>query len=139
MFEELDVLWWIILPTMFVIVPIALFFRARINKDPDPLNKAFRLLKLNLIAFAAFLAVLWLFALPQTPVLSTFGYPQSVEDIQSPKLLLEYLQRYNRALVRTTSVLYWFIFTFAAWFLSALYTFAKAVKEAMAERSRSPY
>jgi heme/copper-type cytochrome/quinol oxidase subunit 2 len=137
MFEELDVLWWVILPAMFIIVLVVLFFRARINKDPNPLNKAFRLLKLNIIALVAFLAVLWLFALPQTSILSTSGYPKSVEDIQSPKLLLEYLQAYNRAVVRTTSVLYWFIFTFAAWFLSAVYTFAKAITEAMAERNKN--
>lgn len=137
MFEELDMLWWVILPAMFIIVTVLLFLRARINKDPNPLNKAFRLLKLNIIALVAFLAVLWLFVLPQTSILSTFGYPKSVEDIQSPKLLLEYLQAYNRALVRTTSVLYWFIFTFAAWFLSAVYTFAKAITEAMSERNKN--
>jgi hypothetical protein len=124
---------------MFVIVTIMLVCRSRINKDPDPLNKAFRSFKLILLAFAAFLVVLWLFVLPNIAVLSAFGYPKSVEDIQTLKLLLDYLQRYNRALVRTATVLYWFMFTFGIWFLSALYIFAKAVKEAMAERNRNPH
>lgn len=137
MFEELDTLRWVILLTIFIIVPIMLVFRARINKDSDPLNKAYRLLKLNLIAVGAFLTIIWLFVLPQTSSLSTFGYPKSVEDIQSPKLLLEYLQTYNRALVRTTQVLYWFIFIFTAWFLSTFYTFAKAINEVMAERNKN--
>lgn len=135
MFEEVDVLWWIIIPTIAIIVPLVHFYRRRINKDSNPLSKAFRLLRLNMIAATAFLAVMLLFALPQTPTLSTFGYPKSIEDIQTPKQMLYYLQWYNHALVRTTYVLYWFIFTFVVWFLSAIYTFSKAVTEAIAERN----
>ena len=84
-----------------------------------------------------FLLLLW-FLLPQTPVLSTFGFPQSVEDIQSAKHLLRYLQDYNRALVRTTSVLHWFIFVFVWWFLTAIYSLSKAlsnVPDAQSDKS----
>src|SRR5438552_3612064 len=72
----------------------------------------------------AFLVLLW-FLLPATPVLSTFGFPKTVEDIHSAERLLDYLQRYNRALVRTTEVLHWFIFVFVWWFLAALYSLTK--------------
>ena len=55
--------------------------------------------------------------------------PQSVN--QSGPLLLDLLQNYNRALVRTTDVLYWFVFTFVWWFLTSYHDFAKVIADTM--------
>jgi predicted membrane-bound dolichyl-phosphate-mannose-protein mannosyltransferase len=109
-------------------------------RKPSQIKKtAFRTAEdgLATVATGVLLLLLW-FLLPQTPVLSTFGFPQSVEDIQSPKRLLQYLQDYNKALVRTTTVLNWFIFVFVGWFLTAIYALSKAlskVPDAQPEKS----
>lgn len=134
MFDNIDWQLWVILPSVFILVIVALLLRSRINKDKNPLNRALRLLKLNTIILASFLLCLWIFALPRIPTLSSEGYPQTVESLQSPQQLLEYLQMYNRALVRTTIVLFWFIFVFVAWFLSSLYNFSKTVTAAILEK-----
>jgi phosphate/sulfate permease len=134
MFEDVNVLWWIIIPTIAVIVPFVHFYRWRINKDPN-FEQSISPAKVEHDRGDRFMVVMLLFALPQTPTLSTFGYPKSIEDIQTPKQMLYYLQWYNHALVKTIYVLYWFIFTFVVWFLSAVYTFSKAVTEAIAERN----
>lgn len=113
-------------PALIVIVVASLIIRARISHQPSELHKAIAQLRLVTIATGVFLLLLW-FLLPPTPGLSTFGFPQSVEDIKSAKHLLQYLQDYNRALVRTTEVLHWFIFVFVWWFLTAIYSLSKAL------------
>lgn len=136
MFIDTD-LYYILGPALIVIVIASLIIRARISRQPSELLKAIAQLRLVTIATGVFLLLLW-FLLPQTPVLSTFGFPQSVEDIQSAKHLLQYLQDYNRALVRTTSVLHWFIFVFVWWFLTAIYSLSKAlsnVPDAQSDKS----
>jgi hypothetical protein len=125
MFIDTD-LYRILGPALIVIVVGSLIGRTRISRQPSELHKAIAQLRLVTIATGVLLLLLW-FLLPQTPVLSTFGLPQSVEDIQSPRRLLQYLQDYNRALVRTTSVLHWFIFVFVWWFLTAIYSLSKAL------------
>jgi len=85
------------------------------------------LLKINILAFGFLLVVLWLM-LPITPSLSTFGFPDTVSDIDSNEQLLLYLQEYNQAVVRTTQVLYWFIFIFVWGLLATLYSFLKTFK-----------
>jgi hypothetical protein len=125
MFIDID-LYRILVPALIVIVVAALIVRARISCQPTELHKAIAQLRLVTIATGVLLLLLW-FLLPQTPVLSTFGFPHSVEDIQSPKRLLQYLQDYNRALVRTTSVVHWFIFVFVWWFLTAIYSLSRAL------------
>jgi len=111
-------------PALIVIVVTVLILRARISRQSDEAQKAIATFKLMTVATGAFLVLLW-FLLPATPVLSTFGFPKTVEDIHSAERLLDYLQRYNRALVRTTEVLHWFIFVFVWWFLAALYSLTK--------------
>jgi hypothetical protein len=125
MLIDIDV-YRILFPTLIVIVAAGLIARARISRQATELHRAIAQLRLVTIATGAFLLLLW-FLLPQTPVLSTFGFPQSVEDIQSPKRLLQYLQDYNRALVRTTSVLHWLIFVFVWWLLTAIYSLSRAL------------
>ncbi len=70
------------------------------------------------------LLLLW-FALPSTPVLSTFGYPSNPEVVNQPRLLLPLLQNYNRAIVRTTDVVFWAIFILVWGVLLPIYYYAK--------------
>lgn len=123
MFEDNDI--FVILgPALIVIVGLGLILRARIDRNADEAKKAIESLKLMTCATGAVLVVL-LFLLPMTPSLSTFGYPDTVEEIQPAERLLEHLQSYNRALVRTIQVLHWFMFVFVGWFLTAIYAFTK--------------
>jgi len=117
---------YILGPAMVLFVGTTLVLRSRCNKEEDLLKRALKLLKLNMIIVGVFCILLW-FLLPMTPVLSTFGYPKSEGDIQTTKLLLNYLQGYNKALVRTTSVLFWFIFVFVWWFITSFFDFSKAI------------
>lgn len=118
-----------------IVVIGILFFaiRARIARESDPLRKAFRLYELHLAAIAVFLTVVW-FTIPNTSVLRTSPYPKSVEDIQSAEALLEVLRSHNRALVRTTAALHWFVLVFVAWFLLNTYRFCKAVVNVLSEK-----
>jgi hypothetical protein len=62
-----------------------------------------------MLSFSA-AALLLLFSLPSTSDLSTFEYPKTLQQISEPARMLELLQAYNRAIVRTTEVLSLFIF-----------------------------
>ena len=118
-----------------IVVIGILFFaiRGRIARESDPLRKAFRLYELHLAAIAVFLTVVW-FTIPITSVLRTSDYPNSVENIQSAGELQAVLQSYNRALVRTTAALHWFILVFVAWFLLNTYRFCKVVVNVLSEK-----
>ena len=117
---------------LFWIIPIIglpfflsfLWIKMRIK---NKLHTSIAFFKLTTIATGAFMIIPW-FLLPCTPVLSTFGFPKTVGEIQSPENLLKFLQDYNKALVRTTEVLHWFIFIFVWWFLAGLNLFATVIK-----------
>ena len=94
------------------------------GKKEDELEKAISLLKINIFLTGFLLVVLW-FMLPSTPSLGTFGFPETVNEIQSNEQLLNYLQTYNEAIVRTTQVVRWFIFIFVWAFLTTLYSVIK--------------
>ena len=111
---------------VIVVVVANLGSRYFLRHEHDPLKKALKLFRLNLVFMGGFCVLLW-FLLPITPALSTFGYPQSEIDIQSTKSLLRYLQDYNRALVRTTEVLHWFIFVFVWWFIATLFDLSRTL------------
>ena len=110
----------ILLPVILGLVIWFLIIRARINKIHDPKLRAHKLLK-NLVMSLAVILMLFWFLLPHTGVLSTFGYPGTLnrllpgEDVLPGTDVLTYLQEYNRALVRTIQVLCWFIFVFVWW------------------------
>src|SRR5262245_5876370 len=125
MFIDYDIL-YILGPALVLFVGMTIVMRLWYGKAEDPLKNALRLFRFNMIMVGAFCVLLW-FLLPMTPVLSTFGYPKSERDVQATKLLLNYLQDYNKALVRTTSVLYWFIFVFVWWFIASLFDFTRVV------------
>jgi hypothetical protein len=72
-----------------------------------------------------------------TPTLSTFGYPEKIEQIDSPEETLRYLQGMNRALVRTIDVLHLFLFLFIWIFLAAIYGLSKLIAKEMDRKSGS--
>ena len=109
-----------------VVVVANLVSRYFLRREQDPFTNTLKLFRLNLVCMGGFCVLLW-FLLPITPALSTFGYPQSEIDIQSTKSLLRYLQDYNRALVRTTEVLHWFIFVFVWWFIATLFDLSRTL------------
>jgi hypothetical protein len=117
----------VVLYTGIVVVVIAnLVSRYVLRHEEDPLKKTLKLFRLQLVFMGGFCILLWFF-LPSTPVLSTFGYPRTESDIQSAKSLLYYLQESNQALVRTTQVLFWFIFVFVWWFMTTLFDLSKTL------------
>jgi hypothetical protein len=111
---------------IIVVVVANLVSRYVLRREEDPLKKTLKLFRLQLVFMGGFCVLLWFF-LPSTPVLSTFGYPDSERDIQSAKSLLYYLQESNQALVRTTQVVYWFIFVFVWWFMTTLFDLSKTL------------
>lgn len=106
-----------IVALLFVMYLIAYFVRFK-NKNVD----AFAKMKLSLILFGIYAVVLWL-CLPTTPALETFGYPENVYDIKTESQILKLLQDYNKAIVRTTNVLHWFLFGFIFFFMSNIYLY----------------
>ncbi len=107
----------------------------RLAPGDDPVKKAILGAWKHNISASIFLVVLW-FALPSTPSLATFGYPKDVARISRPEDLLEFLQWYNRAIVRTTEVVFWFIFVFFGWVLASQRQLLKAMGEAAAKAPR---
>ena len=101
-----------------------LLARRQINRrELLPLDKALKNFQVVTVGFAIILILLW-FALPNTPVLSTFGRPESISSFNEA---LRHLQEYNDALVRTVQVVHWFLFLFVFWFLTAAFDFYKAI------------
>jgi hypothetical protein len=119
MFAESDFL-SVFGPALVGIAVLTFVLNFWLNKGEDKVSRALTLLKINTIAVGALSVVLW-FLLPSTATLSSFGLPETAQEIQSNEQILRYLQEYNRAIVRTTSVVYWFLFIFVWWFLSAVY------------------
>jgi hypothetical protein len=123
-FPETD-LAYILAPAFIVWLTVSLAVRVRYRNQADPVARAWNEFKLSISAVGVLLIVLW-FSLPSTPSLSTFGYPADLDALR-PERLLRLLQDYNRALVRTTEVVYWLVFIFAWWLLSSLYSIARAL------------
>ena len=102
----------ILFPAICAWVLVLLLIRRRANgkwpfaviSGSDPIKRAWSELKWSTISAGSMLLVLWL-ALPETVVLSTFGYPADLGAVSQPQRLLSLLQDYNRALVRTIVVL----------------------------------
>lgn len=116
----------VVFSAVVVVIAATHLSRYLLRNEPDPVQKTLKLFRLHLIFMAGFCVVLW-FLLPQTPVLRTFGSPDSENDIRSTASLLRYLQDYNRAIVRTTEVLHWFLFVFVWWFVNTLYELTKTL------------
>ncbi|HTG65661.1 MAG TPA: hypothetical protein VL859_04740, partial [Flavobacterium sp.] len=52
--------------------------------------------------------------------------PDDISAIKGDVKVLNLFQEYNKAIVRTTEVLQWFLFLFIWWFLTTLFGVAKA-------------
>jgi hypothetical protein len=115
----------VLLPAIVVIGIASTIVTLRIRRQPDGVQKAIAKFKLLSASTGLFVLVLW-FLLPSA-TLSSFGFPRFVDQIEKPERLLAYLQEYNRALVRTSEVLYWFIFAFVWWFLAGTYSIVKSL------------
>jgi hypothetical protein len=83
-------------------------------------------MKFHLIGLGIVLIVLW-FGLTLAPISTITGAPIDVPYLQSMDDVQRYLQEHNRAIVRTISVLGWFLFFFVWWFLTGLFDFFKAM------------
>jgi hypothetical protein len=115
----------ILMPIIAVLVASVLFLRWRIHKRGlNPIDRAFKTFQMMGIAFGVYIATLW-FALPMTPVLSTFGRPWELNSLDE---VLKYLQEYNDAIVRTTEVVHAFLFLFLFWFLLGILEFFKVIR-----------
>jgi len=79
---------YILLPVVLFWLAVSVVMRLRQTKEPDTARRAWMNFKLNAIASATLLVILW-FALPSTPVLSTFGYPKGLDDVTSVRLKVE--------------------------------------------------
>jgi hypothetical protein len=127
MFKDTELV-YIFAPSLVLATIIAVLLAIRSSKKANTeWEKAIALFKNNLIVFGALVVVLYL-SLPSTPSLSTFGYPADLSVIQDDKKLLHLLQTYNKALVRTTEVVHWFLFIFIWFFLVLLINFTTAFK-----------
>ena len=112
---------WILIP--FIIAAIV-YPRIVKHRTGDPLRDKLKDMQVMLIMFGVIMVVL-LFSLPMTPSLSTFGYPETIEDIATPEKVLKLMQRYNKAIVRTTEVLHWLLFISVFWFVAVMYQLVK--------------
>lgn len=116
------------IPLHFIILPIIVIFllvSVGLNQRNKKLGKSsteksVESFKLSLL-FIGVISVVFYLCLPNIPVLSSFGYPESYENINSNEKLLKLLQDYNKAIVRTTEVLQWFLFLFIIWFVAPLF------------------
>jgi len=108
--EQLSPLWSVV--ALVVALLIGAWLQRRVKgRETTPVATAVASIRTNAVAFCVAALVLR-FSLPSTPVLSSFGYPQTLQQISEPALMLKLLQEYNRAIVRTIDVLSWFIFLF---------------------------
>jgi len=127
MFSEIDLIDFFGPALLIASLVLLIMVNLRNKKDIPVLNKVIDHFKITSIVFGVLLIILWL-ALPSTPALKSFGYPKDVSAIKMDKDMLRLLQDYNKAIVRTTEVLQWFLFLFTWWFLSTLFGVANAYK-----------
>lgn len=84
-------------------------------------------LQYRLVFYGVVMTGLW-FYLPMTPILSSFGYPTDISDVENNKKLLKYLQEYNIAIVKTTEVVSAMIFITTFWLVSIIISITKHFK-----------
>ena len=127
MFRNIDLL-YIFGPAMIIATIFLVIIKKRNNKqNSTELSKSIDHFKITSIVFGALLLIL-LLSLPSTPNLKTIGYPEDISAIKGDAKILNLFQEYNKAIVRTTEVLHWFLFLFIWWFLTTLFGVAKAYK-----------
>jgi len=133
--KQLSPLWSVV--ALVVVMMIALLVEHRTKgSQVHPLESALASFRIAGLAFCAAAVLLW-FSLPSTPVLASFGYPHTLDQIREPRLLLELLQEYNRALVRTTEVLSWFMFLFVFYLIGSTMIIARTATRACIQELQS--
>jgi hypothetical protein len=123
-----------------VAIPVTILLSKRAAKGKGPLESGFIAVRVSILGFGIILCGLYI-SLPMTPVLSTFGYPADLHDINSPEKLLVLLQEYNHAIVDTAKTIRYFFVAFAAWFLGSMYalgTFSQIASRTTASIQESP-
>ncbi|PWN06970.1 hypothetical protein [Rhodohalobacter mucosus] len=125
MFLDSD-FYYIFGPALLVAIILAMGFRFWEGRKESELEKAISELKINIVLIGFLSIVLW-FMLPSTPSLHTFGFPETIHEIQSNEQLLDYPQGQSSAIIRTTQVVQWFIFLFVWGLLTTLYSVMKAL------------
>ncbi|MHA3788765.1 hypothetical protein ACX0HA_11180 [Flavobacterium hauense] len=110
------------------IVGSVVYIKIARHKIGHPLRDSIKNLQIMLLAAGAMFAVMYIL-LPSTPSLSTFGYPETVEDINSQEKILKILQGQNKAIVRTTETVQWMLFILTFWIIAALAPVLKSWKE----------
>lgn len=110
-----------------IILLISAYF-SKYGKGFNDLNKLINHFIFSTVLFGC-LTVILMLSLPITAVLKTFRFPNNVSDIKIETDVLNLFQQYNKAIVRTTEVVYWFLFLFVWWFLPNLIIFVWRVKK----------
>ena len=117
---------------VFIILPFIIggVFYTKIarHKIGHPLRDSIKNLQIMMLVAGAMFVIMWLL-LPSTPSLSTFGYPETVEDINTQEKILKILQNQNKAIVRTTETLQWTLFILTFWIIAAVAPILKLWKE----------
>jgi hypothetical protein len=134
--QQLSPLWSVLALAIVLLIGVLLERRAK-HRETQPVAMAVALIRTVALAFCAAALVLW-FSLPSTPVLSSFGYPKTLQQITEPARLLELLQEYNRAIVRTTEVLSLFIFLFVFFLVSSTISIVNGMKSTAALANMPP-
>lgn len=115
---------------VYVVIPFVVaagIIQFLVKSSDNPVRDKITKLQVATALTGAFLTIMWLM-LPSTPSLSTFGYPEDISDINTQEKVLKLLQRYNRAIVRTTDVVRWGTFVMIFWFLGSAYQLLKVLK-----------
>ena len=117
----------ILLPALVIFAIISLIAQFYLVRGKTGLERELMRIRVSLIIGGCLILFLS-FLLPSTPVLSFFGYPSTVADIDDPSKLLRYLQDSNNDLVRTTEILHLFMFIFVFVITESLYSLSKSVE-----------
>lgn len=121
MFSNIE-LYYVLGPAIIITGIVLVTFSKRIKKrGGTELSKAIERFKITSIVFGGILLLL-LLTLPRT-----FGFPKNLSTVKDDAEVLALFQAYNKAIVRTTEVLHWFIFSFVVWFLTTLNGVFKAL------------
>jgi hypothetical protein len=128
----------LMLPALLLLMLFFIFWSSNAKSMEGQSRKLLHWFQGMALGLGAIVLCLW-FLLPMTPTLSTFGYPENVEQIDSPEKTLRYLQEMNRALVRTIDVLHLFLFLFIWIFLASIYGFSKLIAKELDRKSGSDH
>lgn len=122
---------WILLPVMLAAFG---YSRIRRSRTGDKLRNALHSLQVTATMILFAFVVMWIL-LPHTATLSTFGYPETAEDVNTPEKVLKLMQKYNQVITRTTEVVHWTLFLLAFWFMATLIGVANVAKQRLDEKN----